>query len=78
MFSVSLCNETSIIYILISISLKYEQPFLWHSSETIPYECNTVFGKSLIVFCAKPKEVNPIKLRFSMTNKCYDSTQIYK
>ena len=26
------------------------------------YEFNTVFRKSCIVFCAKPKEVDPIKL----------------
>ena len=26
------------------------------------YEFNKVFGKSCIVFCAKPKEVDPIKL----------------
>ena len=30
--------------------------------------------KSCIVFCAKPKEVDPIKLNFSMTIKCFDKT----
>ena len=29
------------------------------------------------VFCAKRKEVDPIKLNFSVTNKCFDRTQIY-
>ena len=41
------------------------------------YEFNTVFQKSCIIACAKPKEVNPIKLSFSKTNKCFGSTQIY-
>ena len=41
------------------------------------HEFNTVFRKSRVVFCAKPKKVNPIKPDFSMTNKCFDSTQIY-
>ena len=40
-------------------------------------EFNTVFRKSCISFCAKPKEVNPIKLNFTMTNKYFDSTQTY-
>ena len=31
--------------------------------------------KSYIVFCAK--EVDLIKLNFSMTNKCFDSTQVH-
>ena len=26
-------------------------------------------------FVQKPREVNPIKLNFSMTNKCFDNTQ---
>ena len=46
--------------------------FVWY------YDFNTVFWKLCIVFCAKPKEVDPIKLNFDMTNKCFDSTQIYK
>ena len=29
------------------------------------------------VFCAKPKEVDSIKLNFCMTNERIDSTQIY-
>ena len=41
------------------------------------YEFNMVFRKSCIVFCAKPKEVNPIKLKLIMKNKCLDSTQKY-
>ena len=41
------------------------------------YDFNTVFRKLCYVFCAKPKEVDPIKLNFSMTNKCFDTTQIY-
>ena len=32
---------------------------------------STVFQKSCKVFCAKPKEVNPVKLRFSITNKVF-------
>ena len=35
-----------------------------------------VFRKSCKVFCAKPKEVDPIKLNFSMTNKCLSTIQI--
>ena len=37
---------------------------LWHLSKTVAchYEFNTVFWKSCIVYCAKPKEVDPIKL----------------
>ena len=31
-------------------------------------EFNALFQKSCIVFCAKPKEVDPIKLNFSVTN----------
>ena len=27
--------------------------------------------------CEKAKEVNPIKINFSFTNKCFDSNQIY-
>ena len=41
------------------------------------YEFNMAFCKSCIVFCAKPKEVDPTKLIFSMTNNCFDCTQIY-
>ena len=33
--------------------------------------------KSTIVVCEKPKEINPIKLNFYLTNKCFDSTRIY-
>ena len=40
------------------------------------YEFNSVFYKSCNVFCAKSKEVKPDKLNFSMTNKCFDSTEI--
>ena len=40
------------------------------------YKFNTVFRKSCNVFCAKPKEVERIELNFSMTNKCFDTTQI--
>ena len=39
------------------------------------YEFNTVFRKSCNIFCAKPKEVDPIKVNFSMTNTCFDTTQ---
>ena len=39
------------------------------------YEFNMVFRKSCNVFCAKPKEVDPIKLGFSVTNKCFDTNQ---
>ena len=35
------------------------------------------FENHYIVLCAKPKEVNPVKLNFCMTNKCLDITQIY-
>ena len=35
------------------------------------YEFNTVFRKSCNVLCAKPKEVDPIKLNFSMKTKCF-------
>ena len=31
------------------------------------YEFNTVSRKSYIVFCAKPKEVDPIRLNFPVT-----------
>ena len=41
------------------------------------YECNTVFRKSCNVFCAKQKEVNPIKLYFCVINKRFHSTQTY-
>ena len=36
------------------------------------------FEKSCIVFCAKPKEVDPIKLNFCITkiSKCFSSTEI--
>ena len=33
-------------------------------------------SKNINVFCAKPKKINPIKLNFCMTNKCFESTQI--
>ena len=49
--------------------------FLWHCR--CHYEFNMVCLKSCIVFCAKPKEVILIKINFSMTNKCFDSTQMY-
>ena len=35
------------------------------------------FFKSCKIFCAKPKEVDPSNLNFCLTNKCFDSTQIY-
>ena len=41
------------------------------------YEFNTVFCEACIVFCAKPKEIDPIRLNFYRTNKYFDSTQIY-
>ena len=41
------------------------------------FEFSTVFWKPWIVFCTKPKEVDPINLNVSTTNKCFDSTQIY-
>ena len=41
-------------------------------------QCHYEFiTKSCILFCAKWKEVNPDEPSFSMTNKCFDSTQIY-
>ena len=40
---------------------------------SIPY-----FENRVRYFCAKPKEVDPINLNFCMTNKCFNSTQIYK
>ena len=40
------------------------------------YEFSTVFRKSCIVFCAKMKEVNPMKFNFSITNICFDTNQI--
>ena len=44
-------------------------------------EDNTIMSlycilKILYPICAKPKEVDPIKLHFSMTNKYFDSTRI--
>ena len=30
-----------------------------------------------MVFCEKPKEVVHIEVNLCMTNKCFDSTQIY-
>ena len=41
------------------------------------YKFNTVYWKSCIVFCAKQKEVDRKKTHFSMTNKSFDSTQLY-
>ena len=42
------------------------------------YEFNTVFQKPCIYLSGKPKEVNPITLDFSTTNKSFDiGTQIY-
>ena len=29
------------------------------------------------ILCVKPEEVDPIELNFSMTNKYFDTTQIY-
>ena len=48
------------------------------------YEFNTVFWKSCIVFCAKPTEVNPIKLislrpvRLSITVKYMINNSVWK
>ena len=39
-------------------------------------EFNTVFRKSCIIFCVKPKEADPIEL-ISLKNEGFDSTQIY-
>ena len=33
--------------------------------------------KMCVVFCAKPKEVDPNIFNFCMTNKCFDITQVY-
>ena len=40
------------------------------------YALNTVFRKSCNVFCAKLKEVQPIKLNFCTTNKCFAITHV--
>ena len=37
----------------------------------------TVFQNSYNIFYAKTKEVNLVKLKFSMTNKCFNGTKIY-
>ena len=71
-------NRESLIYTVgnrnLTIYKDYQSCFCGIVRDNATMSSIPYFEKS----CTKPKEVDHINLIFCMTNKCFDSTQIYK